>query len=255
MQPVLVALGIGQRLVRRGEDGARVGHRLVQERAGRSRCPGRSARRCCAGSGAACCVAAGGRRSAQLRRERATNRPTAPAPRGSAPPPEQGGQVRARPQAVHVGLAAAGLAAEQHPHERRVGRGCGSRRARLGDAVAEGLAGRRPAGRRSGSPTRDPGAAAAIATRHAARWQGSVHDRLGFAAQRFGVVIVPPLRADGKRAPRRHSRRACQWMSPIVLLGHERVADEHPERRSGRSAAGARGRGSCAGAARRPGPR
>ena len=89
-EPVLVALGIGQRLVRRREDGTRVGHRLVQEELCRSRCPGRSARRCCVGSGAACCAAAGGRWSAAAAGERATNRPTAPVRRGSGLPPGGG---------------------------------------------------------------------------------------------------------------------------------------------------------------------
>ena len=86
-EPVLVALGIGQRLVRRREDGTRVGHRLVQEE------PVEVVAQIVVRGDVALALAPRvapqpmGDGPPELERARATSQPTAPVPRGSAQPP------------------------------------------------------------------------------------------------------------------------------------------------------------------------
>ena len=187
--------------------------------AGRSRCPGRSEPRCCGGS-----------------RPRVPPRPVGEGPRGAgagcATSPgerqgravascqrDEGDEVRAGPQAVHVRLACARLPVEQDADGRGVvvDMDLG---AQVGVEVAEdppaAVGQRRPSG-----PTwirtrpRQPDApgergqadaghgrrAGAGANRHRATPGGS-----GWATR--------PCRWKGM--PRRHRWRACQWISAIV---------------------------------------
>ena len=143
-------------------------------------------------------------------------------------------------QPVHVRLAGPDVAAEQHPQ--RGGRVVDVDLAGVGRGpVAEdaprpvgqhdrqparrGSAGRRPSmTRRAVSSTIRPGSRA---VRRAV-------DPAAHRAASPGAHHAAPWRKNG--APRSHSRRACQWIRPIVLLGHQRV-------RAGASGAG-RGRSS-----------
>ena len=140
MTAVLAPLGVGERLVRRVR--RRRSSRSSSRRGtgGRSRCRGRSGPRCCGG-----CPAFVLRRArwARVRRSRERQRATSRAGSASASrlqrgQLEQGGQVRARPQAVHVRLAGADVAAEQHPPTAAACRGRGSppRRSRRGSPNA-----------------------------------------------------------------------------------------------------------------------
>ena len=114
------ALGVGERLVRmsRRERSSRSSSRPA--RAGRSRCRGRSARRCCGETRFACCGCGGGRWSApRLGRDPPPARRTGPARGGWRPPSEMSATrsgLDQRPSTI--GLAAADLTAEEHPSER-----------------------------------------------------------------------------------------------------------------------------------------
>ena len=80
--PVLVALRVGERLVGRREDRARVGHRLVEEQPVEVVAEVVVGGDVAARSGLACCAAAGGRSSGRAGPGRGTSRPTARAARG-----------------------------------------------------------------------------------------------------------------------------------------------------------------------------
>ena len=138
--------------------------------------------------------------------------------------PQERGQVRARPEAVHVRLAATGLAADEHPHERRVVVDVDLAPLRR-RPVAEDLAG--PIGQDDGQ-TADahPGS------------RGPSHPPGRLGKDRVQVAGAPPRRDScGHRAV-----APCRWKAGAAspqaqgmpvdetdrLLGDERVTDEHP---------------------------
>src|SRR4029079_19470976 len=131
---------------------------------------------------------------------------------------QQGREVGARPQAVHVGLAGPDVAAEQHPHAgRRV--------------VAAGLGGHGPrrlpehaarAVREDDGQLADPDAAER-AEHDAPRGtieQASRRRPDAGCGDRGAHRGIPPARTAApwrkNGAPRSHRRKACQWISAIV---------------------------------------
>ena len=231
--PVLRPLGVAERLVGRCEDRARVGHRLVEEQAVEvvaevvvaldvaARLADRVApaamregpRRCWSGR----------RHQPRVKRKRV-------AVEGREL--EQGGQVRARPQAVHVGLAGPRLAAQEHPQDAAlvVDPDLGLRTADAGRRRPARL----PSGRtiassptrirwaaREHDPARDPVDSRERGDADAAALDGLAAHRVASWGCGWGSVGRPP---DGRaaspcrwnRAPRSQSRSACQWISPIV---------------------------------------
>ena len=166
---------------------------------------------------------------------------------------QQAGQVRAATTARPCSASPAPVSPpSEHPHRRRARRGSGSRpsgppgvaddlAAPVGQddvelrrpgsgaaAASERSAGR--AGRRSGSAARgsDRGSRSSRSSDGLARSDGVAGARARRAVGAAGRAASPWR---WNRAPRSHSRRACQWISADRPLGHERVADEHPEQR------------------------
>ena len=121
----------------------------------RSRCPGRSGRRCCAGRRGGCCAAARARSGAR-----------APAGPGSGAvqrrstalvagqDAHQRDQVVAGPPAVHVGPARAGALAPAGPRDRRPGRGRSARRVAVAGLRSPPRVQAPSASRRTSSPSR-----------------------------------------------------------------------------------------------------
>ena len=129
-------------------------------------------------------------------------------------PAQQAGQVRAGPQAVHVGLAAAGLAADEQLDE-----GPPVVDVDLGTPVPPGhprMSAASPSGRTTTSRPTGPGSAADTAIRQARR-DRIESARRGSRPAVMGWVIGVASLCRWNRAPRSHSRRACQWIRPIVL--------------------------------------
>ena len=209
---VLGPLGVGERLVGRVEHGARVGHRLVEERlvegvaqvvVGRDvlrlwafvfrRSRWASVRRSWAGARNQPADSASDSRlsAAQRSRPARSGLDHRPSTYASPPPvsPSTRSLVRARRSWMWISA--------------------------VGPAVGSPNVRRLPSGR---TTTRCPTAtrsAAAVAIRQAIR------DRMGSAkpggvadGRRCGHRVASPCRWN--RAPRSHSRRACQWIMPIV---------------------------------------
>ena len=139
-------------------------------------------------------------------------------------------QVRARPQAVHVRLAGADLAAEEHarnggaivdPDLGAIGREARRRRLRARRRAASTV--RRP----DADPRRRPPGTTRSA-RRATSGQGDATRAGPRRRDRSATVIRPTSPWRWNRAPRRHRRRACKWISAIVLWVDERMAEQHP---------------------------
>jgi hypothetical protein len=218
--PVLVALGVGERLVGHLEHRARVGHRLVEEQ------PVELVAEVVVGLDVA--PAPGTGVAARPVRQRL------PEPEREAPPSirqreglaverrhlEQGRQIRAGPQAVHVRLAGADVAAEEHAD-----RGGLLVDVDLADVRRGGVpvhlarAVRQDHGQ---APHADPSCGA---EHHAARrlLDDSPGQDAGATAGRelgaHGVASRARVQAPWLKngAPRRHSRSACHRIIAIVL--------------------------------------
>ena len=177
-----------------------------------------------------------GERPAELRRARATSRPTGPsAARFRAARLQQAGEVRARPQAVHVGLAGAGLAADQQADERLavvdvdLGRELGRRRRRRCAACRR--AAPRSAGRCVILRRRPRGRSARPATlEHASR--PTRRDRRPATVR---VVIGSTSAMSVERAPAPPQAERVPVDETDRLVGHERVTRRASARASGRS--------------------
>ena len=179
-----------------------------------------------------------------------TSRPTARAPRDCAPPAGvSAAEVRAGPQAVHVAPRRAPVSPRTSIWtsacrswtwiSARFGSGWRHRRR----ARTVGQDDRQAA--RSGSAR-----AAARPIRQAAR-SSTDAATLGRWVVAVGAVIGAASRWRWNRAPRSHSRNACQWIIRMVLWVTSGWRSSIRRARSGRSGAGVPGRGWRAAGGRR----
>ena len=243
--PVLGPLGVGERLVRRARRPRWSTSSSRPGTGGRSRCPGRSGRRCSCAPAPSCCAAPGARAVRGISSGR-RHQPCRSAPGRSVERREldERLEVGRGPQAVHVRLARAGLAVEEKPRQRprswtwisavprrrRVAEDAppavGHDDGQATDADAGRRADEDPLGGRCERAARDrdarPGAGAGRSSPPVLRARSPPRGPCA-------LVLPRPRPWRWKRTPRRHRRRACQWMSADRLLGGQRMAQQHPQ--------------------------
>ena len=193
--PVLVALRVGEVLVRRREDRARVGHRLVQEQPVEVVAQVVVGRDVPAAAGPLLRRVRWASVRSELGRDPEPADSRGRAPRGCWPPAGAGPRGPGWTTAVHVRLAAPVSPREQHPDE-RLHRGCGSRPARMrpGRRKTERI---RRAGRRSGRPMRIRSAAAEADAPGARSSRVAAHDRSARIVDGTGRSSERPRDGDG----------------------------------------------------------